>query len=405
MEPWKRTMWILFVGVLLCSSSYTMSVPFLPLFLLDLGVDQGSVNLWAGIVYSSAFLIGAIMAPFWGSLADRYGKRKMVIRAGLSIAVIYALFSIVQSPWQLVGARLLHGFVGGFVPASMAIVASKTPEQHMGWSLGMMQAGTMSGGILGPLFGGVLAEWFGFRMSFVVAACIIFMASMAVIFWVDEGKTASTATNARVGVLQTWKEAGRNRTLLLMLLLLFVFQLSINMIQPFLTLHIAALQGKLQGAVLTSGIIFSIIGIAGIVASPFWGRIGQKYSYTIILSICLLIAGCVGSTQYFVQQLWLFTVVQFIFGFFMAGVTPSINTMVINNTDAGFRGRSFGLTTSANQFGAMAGPLIGGVLGIGLNIHWIFVVTGMILIGTGTVVYLGSKRAKQKAEQLGASAH
>jgi DHA1 family multidrug resistance protein-like MFS transporter len=399
-------MWILFVGVLLCSSSYTMSVPFLPLFLLELGVGQETVNLWAGIVYSSAFLIGAIMAPFWGSLADRYGKRKMVIRAGLSIAVIYALFSVVQTPWQLVGCRLLHGFVGGFVPASMAIVASKTPEQHMGWSLGMMQAGTMSGGILGPLFGGLLAEWFGFRMSFIVAAGIIFLASIAVIIWVDEGKTGSqSASSSRVGVLQTWKEAAKNKTLMLMLLLLFIFQLSVNMIQPFLTLHIADLQGKLQGAVLTSGIIFSIIGIAGIVASPFWGRIGQKYSYTVILCICLLIAGGVGSTQYFVQQLWLFTVVQFIFGFFMAGVTPSINTMVINSTDAGFRGRSFGLTTSANQFGAMAGPLIGGVLGIGLNIHWIFVVTGIILISTGAVVYLGSKRAVQKGKQWEASTH
>ncbi|TDF98615.1 MFS transporter [Paenibacillus piri] len=405
MEPWKRTMWILWVGVLLCSSSYTMSVPFLPLFLLDLGVDQGTVNLWAGIVYSSSFLVGAIMAPFWGSLADRYGKRKMVIRAGLSIAVIYALFSIVQNPWQLMGVRLLHGFVGGFVPASMAIVASKTPEQHMGWSLGMMQAGTMSGGILGPLFGGILADWFGLRMSFVVAACIILTAALAVIFWVDEGKNGNQASAAKVGVLQTWKEAAGNRMLMLMLLLLFIFQLSINMIQPFLTLHIADLQGKLQGAVLTSGIIFSIIGIAGIIASPFWGKIGQKYSYTYILCICLLIAGAVESTQYFVQQLWLFTAVQFIFGFFMSGVTPSINTMVINHTDAEFRGRSFGLTTSANQFGAMAGPLIGGVLGLGLNIHWIFVATGLLLVVTGAVVHVSSRQAAQKGKEWEASTH
>jgi DHA1 family multidrug resistance protein-like MFS transporter len=394
MEPWKRTMWILWVSVLLCSSSYTMSVPFLPLFLLELGVDKGSVNLWAGIVHSSSFLVGAIMAPFWGGLADRYGKRKMVIRAGLSIAVIYCCLAIVQNQRQLIGVRLLHGFVGGFVPASMAIVASTAPEKEMGWSLGMMQAATLSGGILGPLFGGFLAEWFGLRTSFIVASVIIFVATAAVILWVNEGASAKepTQAKAKAGILQTWREAATNRNLMFLLLLLFIFQLSVNMVQPLLTLHIAGLQGKIEGAVLVSGIVFSVIGIAGIAASPFWGKIGQTYSYSVILCICLMCAGGVISTQYFVQQLWLFTIVQFIFGFFMAGVSPSVNTMVINSTDKGFRGRSFGLTTSANQFGAMAGPLIGGVLGLKLSIHWVFVVSGMILIGTGVAVLSRSRK-------------
>src|SRR2546430_2562098 len=98
MEPWKRNLWILWIGVLLCNSSYTMSIPFLPLFLFDLGVGEKLVNIWAGTVYSSAFLMGAIMAPFWGSLADKYGKRKMVIRAGFSLTVAYFLFSLVHNP-------------------------------------------------------------------------------------------------------------------------------------------------------------------------------------------------------------------------------------------------------------------------------------------------------------------
>lgn len=246
MEPWKRTMWILWFGVLFCSSSYTMSVPFLPLFLFDLGVPESSVNLWAGIVHSSAFLVGAVMAPLWGMLADKYGKRKMVIRAGLSLAIIYALIAFVQTPWQLVGVRMLHGFVGGFVPASMSIVASVAPKEKLGWSLGMMQAGTMTGGILGPLFGGLLAEAFGLRRSFVVAAFIILAATVAVIVWVREGK-ADTSEGAATGTKKekpiTYRMAFRNRALMSMLLLLVIVQLSINMIQPLITLHIAKLQG------------------------------------------------------------------------------------------------------------------------------------------------------------------
>lgn len=394
-------MWILWFGVLLCSSSYTMSVPFLPLFLFDLGVKESSVNLWAGIVHSSAFLVGAVMAPLWGMLADKYGKRKMVIRAGLSLAIIYALISFVQTPWQLVGVRMLHGFVGGFVPASMSIVASVAPKEKLGWSLGMMQAGTMTGGILGPLFGGLLAEAFGLRRSFVVAGIIIAAATIAVMIWVKEGK-AEQADGATTGKKQaepvTYRMAFRNRALLSMLLLLATFQLSVNMIQPLITLHIAKLQGGLQGAELSAGFVLSLIGIAGILASPIWGRLGERKGYYRILVFCLLSAGLVVSMQFFVQGLWLFAIVQFIFGLFMAGIAPSVNTLVVQSTDEQFRGRSFGLTTSANQFGSMLGPLIGGLLGLAVGIHWIFVATGMIMFAAGISVWLMRKRELGQAK-------
>ncbi|CAM4416624.1 MFS transporter [Paenibacillus alkaliterrae] len=393
MQSWKRTMWILWFGVLFCSSSYTMSVPFLPLFLFDLGVEKSSVNLWAGIVHSSAFLVGAVMAPLWGLLADKYGKRKMVIRAGLSLAVIYALIAFVQTPWQLVGVRMLHGFVGGFVPASMSIVASVAPKEKLGWSLGMMQAGTMTGGILGPLFGGLLAEAFGLRRSFVAAAVIILAATVAVIVWVREGKGGlEGAAEEKKEKPVTYRMAFRNRALMSMLLLLVLFQLSVNMIQPLLTLHIAELQGGLQGAVLSAGFVLSLIGIAGILASPVWGRLGERKGYYRILTVCLLAAGMVISIQYFVQDLWLFAIVQFIFGLFMAGIGPIVNTLVVQSTDEQFRGRSFGLTTSANQIGAMLGPLIGGLLGLAVGIHWIFVATGMMMAGAGMTVWLKRRR-------------
>lgn len=374
-----------------------MSVPFLPLFLFDLGVPDSSVNLWAGIVHSSAFLVGAVMAPLWGLLADKYGKRRMVIRAGLSLAVIYALIAFVQTPWQLVGVRMLHGFVGGFVPASMSIVASVAPKEKLGWSLGMMQAGTMTGGILGPLFGGLLAEAFGLRRSFVAAAIIILAATVAVIIWVREGKAEAkvpegTSASKKRTEPVTYRMAFRNRALMSMLLLLVLFQLSVNMIQPLLTLHIAKLQGGLQGAVLSAGFVLSLIGIAGILASPVWGRLGERKGYYRILVICLLSAGLVISMQFFVQDLWLFAIVQFVFGLFMAGIGPIVNTLVVQSTDEQFRGRSFGLTTSANQFGAMLGPLIGGLLGLAVSIHWIFVATGMMMAAGGVSVWLKRRR-------------
>lgn len=406
MEEWKRTMWILWFGVLFCSSSYTMSIPFLPLFLYDLGVDKSSVNLWAGIVHSAAFLMGAVMAPLWGMMADKYGKRKMVIRAGVSLAAIYALFAFVHTPWQLVGVRMLQGFVGGFVPASMSIVASMAPKEKLGSSLGLMQAGTMTGGILGPLFGGTLAELFGIRHSFVAAAIIIFAASLAVIFWVRERRPEEAVTESKSGVKKlepfTYRMAFRNKALMGMLLVLVVFQLSINMIQPQLALHIADLGGE-NKAMLSAGLVLSLIGVAGIVASPVWGRLGERKGYYRILVFCLMSAGTVVCMQYFVEVLWVFAAVQFVFGLFMAGVVPSVNTLMVQNTDEQFRGRSFGLTASANQFGSMLGPLLGGVLGIFLGLNWIFVATGAIMIVAGLFVLLRRRREEDSSVRISES--
>ncbi|TLS52566.1 multidrug efflux MFS transporter [Paenibacillus antri] len=388
MESWKRTMWILWFGVLLCSASYTMSVPFLPLFLFELGVSEKDVNWWAGVVHSSAFFVGAIMAPLWGSVADKYGRKKMVLRAGFSLALIYALIGFVHTPWELVVVRLLHGFVGGFVPASMAIVSSVAPKEKMGWSLGMMQAGTMSGGILGPVIGGLLAEWFGMRMSFVAAGTLIFAATSAVLFTVREGRPAEPSK--RSSVRADLANVFRQKALLSMLLLLVAFQMTYNMIQPLLTLHIADLQGSVEDAALTSGFVFALIGIAGIVASPFWGRTGERLGYPKVLTVCFAGSAVAIASQFFITELWLFTLIQFCFGLFMAGIVPSVNTLMVRSTPDDFRGRSFGLTASANQSGSMIGPLLGGGLGAFLSFQWIFVTAGLLYAALGAIVWFSS---------------
>ena len=85
---WKLVLVILTANVLFMSSSYTMLIPFLPMYLrLELGVAETDINLWSGIVFSSSFVMSAIMAPIWGRMADTKGKRLMAIRASFLLSV------------------------------------------------------------------------------------------------------------------------------------------------------------------------------------------------------------------------------------------------------------------------------------------------------------------------------
>ena len=385
MDHWKRNLFILWLGVLFSSAGYTMVIPFLPLYLLDLGVDEQMVKLWSGVVFSITFLIAALLAPYWGARADKYGKRKMAVRAGLSLVVTYILGSMVRSPWELFIVRALQGVANGFVPACMAIVASSVPEHKMGWSLGIMQTGLATGGILGPLLGGVCSHFLGMRMSFVASAIGLFISTSLVWLFVREPEVELEKHAG--SVMDDLKIAMKNRPVSYMLILLLVVQLATMVLQPLITLYVAQLQGKLEGTVLVSGIVFSLAGIAGIIAAPTWGKIGQVRGFSKILCIALLGAGILNVFQLMVANIWQFSVIQFLFGLFIAGVYPAINSIVVQHTDAVFRGRAFGLTTSANQMGCMIGPLIGGIISSWLSIRSIFVFTGVLLLIAGFSVW------------------
>jgi len=362
-----------------------MLIPFLPLYLFELGVTSTSINIWTGIVFSITFLISAIMSPYWGRQADKFGKRRMLIRAGFSLSIAYFLGAFVHSPIQLFMVRVFQGFSTGFVPAALAIVASTVPAEKIGFSLGIMQTATLVGSIIGPLIGGILSHIFGIRLSFIVAGSSMFIGTCALSLLVTEPTRTEVPTAS--GVIDDLKTAFNNPMLRQMLGLIFIAQMAVMVMQPLITLYVAELQGQLEGAVLTSGIIFSLAGIAGAIAAPLWGKGGQRVGFSKVLIIGFLGAGVFNSLQFFVVDIWKFGLLQFIFGFFIAGIYVAINTIVVTSTQASFRGRAFGLSMSANQLGSMLGPLIGGLVSVWIGIKLIFVYTGVFLMIVGVVMW------------------
>lgn len=384
MERWKRELAILWFSVLLSSASYTMIVPFLPLYLLELGVSEQAAPLWSGVIFSVTFLVGAILAPYWGARSDRHGQRKMVIRAGVSLAAVYFLGAWVRNPYELFAMRVLQGVASGFLPAALTMVASTVPRERMGWALGIMHTASSSGSILGPLLGGVWSHYYSMRMSFVAAAVVVFAATMGVRYFVQEREIAES--QKRGDILADMRAAAANRILLVMLGILLAVQMTVMIRQPLISLYVKDLTGSLEGAALYSGIVFSLPGVAGILAAPLWGELGQRRGFLLLLLIALLGTGLTNLLHLAIGSLWEFGVLQFLFGLFLAGAYPLINAIAMKYTDETFRGRMFGLTTTANQLGQMAGPLIGGVANSWLGIPVIFAWSGGILIAAALVV-------------------
>ncbi len=394
---WKKNLAVLWIGVFLACASYTSCIPFLPVYLMkELHVASDEVNFWSGIVYAVAFLGASVMAPYWGAWADKVGQRKMAIRAGLGLAVTYVFGGIVQTAFQMFLVRGITGLISGYVPASMALISSTLPKEKMGWGMGLMQTAVGSGVIMGPLLGGYLSVWFGMRMSFFVGAIALFIATFMTVIWVRDIPFSEEKAKKEIHLIQDLKASLKNRGVLYVMFMFFLIQACGMIIQPLVTLYVSDLMGGTgPESIKMSGWVFSLAGIAGIIAAPYWGKRGQAKGYAKTLTLVLVCAGLVNLTQIFVDNIWQFAVIQFIYGIFLAGAIPNINSTLVDVTSQDMRGKAFGLVTSAQQFGGVIGPLIGGFLGSLMNTPHVLFTTGLILIITAAAT---SRVKLQKAE-------
>lgn len=386
---WKFCLAILTCNVVFMSASYTMLVPFLPMYLTrELGVDAASVNLWSGVVFSSSFAVSAIMAPLWGKLADKKGKRLMAMRASFLLAISYFLGGIVQTPLQLVLMRMFQGFAAGLWPMELAIMTTLAPKEKLGLSLGVMQGALTAGGVIGPLFGGILAELFGMRPSFFVAAVALFINFLFLVFFIKEPAEATDEAAPETPMPTTKVNLWHIPIIRDMLIYGVFVQMVILIFQSIITTYITQLAGHLDNLIFISGFVFSLAGFSSALSAPVWGKIGQCAGFHKALTWALTAAGIVGVLQAVPDSLYLFAASQFAIGLFFSGIYPSLNAILAENTDSHTKGHVYGLLFSAQQIGSMIGPLLGSVIAMAFGMRYVFLAAGIILLGISISVRL-----------------
>lgn len=389
-----RNVWIITIAMAALAICYTMLVPFLPVYLLELGVEQDKAALWSGVVFSITFFIAGVMAPIWGKIADKRGKKVMAVRAGFAIAISYFLLGAVTGPWQLLAARAFQGFANGFMPAVMTIVSLSVNEKRVGAALGLFQTGLILGNVVGPFCGGLIENFVGMRPAFSVAAVVVALATLAVLLFVKEPNVAlhnkpqlelqpegtTSTTPAKTSLWEDFRIVRQNGVLVQLLWIFFFMQCAIMMLQPILALYVGKMQGSMDGAAMISGTILSIGGMAGALTTNLWVRYGQHKGYFRTISLCLVGSGTVLLLQSLPFGVLWFGALQILVGSFLVGVNPSLSAAITLNTDAEFRGRIFGMTTTAQQFGSMVGPLFASVISTYLAMHYVFLITGALLL-------------------------
>lgn len=387
-----RNVWIITASMTVLAICYTMIIPFLPIYLLELGVPKDDVALWSGLVFGITFLIAGIMAPIWGKIADNKGKKRMALRAGFAIAVSYVLIGMVNNEYELLLGRAFVGFANGFYPAAMTMVSLSVDEKQVGRALGIFQTGLILGNVVGPFLGGAIESIVGMRPVFYVSGIAVLIATLAVLFFVkepklqsagDAGKAQSAQPNKSTSLREDFKAVREQPVLVRLLWIFFFMQCAIMMLQPILSLYVGDMQGTMEGAAIISGTILSIGGLAGSLTTNIWVRIGERRGYFKTISYCMLGSGIVLLLQSLPVGIWWFGVLQVLIGSCIVGINPSLSAAVTLNTDPSFRGRMFGMTTTAQQFGSMVGPVFASIVSTYIGISYVFSITGLLLLYMG----------------------
>lgn len=380
---WKRSAKILWLCNFMISAGMTMVMPFLALFLYQMGVkEHHALSLWTGAIFSATFLSGAIMAPIWGIFADKYGQRTNLIRAGIGMGIITFSMAFASTPFVLLVLRFVVGFFSGFITVSFSYLSRVTPKEHIGQALGTLQTGSIAGGIIGPLIGGLLSDFFGFRPVFAVTGIFILLTLIPVIFLLKKDPVVKQ-TKEQHG---TFKQVLTNPVLLSLFAATFIVQVSVQGTNSMMTIFVKNLVGNVPNLAFLSGLASSITGIATMIGAPYLGRLGDRVGQARILPVVMLLCGVLALPQLWTHGIYELYVWRFLQGLFLGGMWPAIQSLIHKRSPKIVQGRAFGVTSSSRFLGNLTGPMAGGYISGAFATIYVFLFSGLVLIaGSGFV--------------------
>ncbi|MFH0129969.1 MFS transporter [Variovorax sp. VaC1] len=392
-EHWQRNLFVCMFGSFTTIVAMTLLLPFLPLYVEQLGVkDHAAIVQWSGVAYGATFFTAALVAPLWGRLADRYGRKPMLIRASLGMAVAMALIGMAGNVWQLVGLRLLAGLLGGYASGSMVLVATQTPKARTGWALGTMSSAIMAGNLVGPLVGGALPPLIGIRATFFAAGAMIFVAFLATAFLIREEKKAPSTAKQRDDAGSGWAAVPDKRPLVAMLFTGMLLMLANMSIEPIITVYVATLVEDPNRVTMMAGLVMSAAALGSILSASRLGKLADRVGHWNVIVGCLAVSAVLLIPQAFVTSGWQLVVLRFLMGLSLGGLLPCIASVIRHNVPERVAGNMLGYSTSAQYTGQVTGPLLGGFVGGHIGMRAVFLGTCVLMAAGAGWNWLAKRR-------------
>ncbi|WP_313628296.1 multidrug efflux MFS transporter [Kosakonia sp.] len=396
MESWKVNLISVWFGCFFTGLAISQILPFLPLYVAQLGVtSHEALSMWSGLTFSITFLVSAIVSPMWGSLADRKGRKLMLLRASLGMAIAILLQAFATNVWQLLILRGVMGLTSGYIPNAMALVASQVPRERSGWALSTLSTAQISGVIGGPLMGGFLADHVGLRMVFLITAILLIVSFLVTLFLIKEGVRPTVKKGDRLSGKAVFSTLPYPALVISLFITTMVIQLCNGSIGPILALFIQSLSPHTTNIAFLSGLIAAVPGVSALISAPRLGKLGDRIGTSRILIATMAVAVVLFFAMSFVTSPLQLGILRFMLGFADGAMLPAVQTLLLKYSSDQVTGRIFGYNQSFMYLGNVAGPLMGATVSAMAGFRWVFAATAVVVFINLWQLLLAFRRVKR----------
>jgi MFS family permease len=361
---WRLNLTALWVAVFLAVTGMSFTLPFMPLFLTkELGVAPGpQLAIWTGVV-SGALGAGLFIAsPLWGLVADRYGRKLMMLRAIFVGAIAVGLVGFARGPLDVTALRFLYGAAAAVYPVGIAIVAMETPRLHVGWAVGVLSSAVAVAGAAGPVLGSLGVSAFGLRNVFFLSAGMFLLAGVPVLLLVKERRINRSPTGSRGTGLAFLGRGRASKPLVAAIAALLVGQVLVSTIgnSALILIVLRLLVLAAPHVAIVTGLTFGASGVATAIAAITYSRLATRvgYRWVLVSGAGVLVLTFLGLA--IAPSLGLFVVLAVLFGLWNGVLNPAVATLLGLEAPDEIKGTVFGLSSSAGAAGILIGPLAAG---------------------------------------------
>lgn len=375
---WKQNLKVAWLGNFLTGTSFTLVMPFISVFVEELGVGPGLVEYYAGLAVSTNALAAALMAPIWGSLADRYGRKPMMVRAAFVMIFTMGGMAFVPNVFWLLVLRVLNGVFTGYIPNATALIASQVPKDKTGYALGTLSTGAVAGNLIGPTLGGVLAEMFGVHTVFLLVGLLYAIVVILTVFYIREDFVPIKKSDV-LPVKEVFAQVKDRKILAGLFVTSMVIIAAAQAVVPILTLYVRHL-GQTDNLLFVAGFIISLPGMASLVTSGYLGKLGDRIGNHRLLLMALTYSLLINVFCVFAENPFQLGLLRFLYGFGTGALLPSVNSLLTKLTPKEGISRIFAYNQLFNNLGSVVGPMMGSAVAAHMGYDWVFYLSsGLVL--------------------------
>lgn len=393
---WQKQVQLLWWSQLIAITAMEMSEPFWPLFLRQLDPGMSNIERWSAVIYAAPLLISGLIAPYWGKLGDRFGHKRMLLRASLGLAITQGLLYFSTSLWEVLAYRLLQGALAGIITAVFCFANAVAPESKRSSVVGRLTSATAAGAIMGPLLGGVLIEWLNFQALFICASLVCFLITLALALWL---KNDTPCNSLQISKPAEEQPVMQGQVILLFLLVIFLLQIAKAIPSSYFALYA---EQYLSITPWLTGLLFSAAGVGMMVSAPYWGKVFDQVSINqrpLILSLIALVAG--GCYLLHLQNSWLtLLLVRFSWGVCLGAMLPMVQASIINLSDKQKHGLVIGQAQRTIKIGNLAGVALGAYLLTWWDYQSGFGIAGLVYFLAASILLLIGLRLAKSSDLL-----